>query len=108
MNSIPLLCGPTAVGKTSVSIDVARHLNAEIISADARQVYRGMTIGTAKPAPDELAAVPHHFIDELNPEQPFSAGQFARAAESRITDILSREHAPLIVDHLPRRGVIRC
>ena len=97
MTPIPLLCGPTAVGKTTVSIDVARHLNAEIISADARQAYRGMTIGTAKPSPDELAAVPHHFIDELNPEQPFSAGQFARAAENRIKDILSRDRVPLVV-----------
>jgi tRNA dimethylallyltransferase len=94
---IPLVCGPTAVGKTAVGVAIAVQLGAEIVSADARQVYRGMTIGTAKPSADELAAAPHHFVDELDPHEPFSAGRFARAAEARITDMLSRGRVPLVL-----------
>jgi tRNA dimethylallyltransferase len=96
-NPIPLLAGPTAVGKTAVSLHVARQLNAEILSADARQIYRGLTIGTAKPSAKYLSAVPHHFIDELEPHEPFSSGQFARAAERRIAEILERGRIPLVV-----------
>lgn len=94
---IPLLTGPTAVGKTAISLELAEHLNAEIISADSRQIYRPLTIGTAKPAPEELARIPHHFIDELELGEPFSAGRFARAAEERMQDIIHRGRIPLIV-----------
>ncbi|MBT8399144.1 MAG: tRNA (adenosine(37)-N6)-dimethylallyltransferase MiaA, partial [Rhodothermia bacterium] len=92
-----ILCGPTAIGKTSMSMDVAPLLTAEIISADSRQIYRGLNIGTAKPAPEELAAVPQHFVDELDPHEAFSAGEFARAAEPRIQQILDRGLTPLVV-----------
>ncbi len=94
---IPVVCGPTAVGKTAVSIDVARQLGAEILSADARQVYRRLTIGTAKPSLTEQATVRHHFIDEIDPHERFSAGQFGSAAEARIKEILERGSVPLIV-----------
>ena len=87
----PILTGPTAVGKTALSLDLAERLNAEIISADSRQVYRELTIGTAKPEPEELARVPHHFIDELDLGMPFSAGAFAEQANARIRDILDQE-----------------
>ncbi len=91
------ITGPTAVGKTALSLDVAERLNAEIISADSRQVYNELTIGTAKPAEDALRRVPHHFIGERSLHEPFSAGAFAEAANARIRDIRSRGRQPLIV-----------
>lgn len=85
------LTGPTAVGKTALSLTLAEQLNAEIISADSRQVYEELTIGTAKPSPDELQRVPHHFISERSVEgPPFSAGAFADAANERIREIRAR------------------
>lgn len=72
--------GPTAVGKTACSIRLALHYNTEIISADSRQLYQQLNIGTAKPTTEELAAVPHHFIDILPPEVEYNAGQFEREA----------------------------
>ena len=94
---VPVLTGPTAVGKTALSLDLAEHLGAEIISADSRQVYRRLDVGTAKPSAAELARVPHHFIDERDLDEPFSAGQFAREATARIVDVLGRGRVPLVV-----------
>lgn len=92
------LTGPTAVGKTTLSLEVAAWLDAEIISADSRQVYRELTIGTAKPSPDELRRTPHHFINERSVfDTPFSAGAFADQANRRIREILARGRCPLIV-----------
>jgi len=93
----PLLTGPTAVGKTSLSLELAQRLDAEIISADSRQIYRELTIGTSKPEPDQLARIPHHFIDALDLGTPFSAGEFARQANARIRSILERGRVPLVV-----------
>ncbi len=90
------LIGPTAVGKTTLSLTLTERLGGEIVSADSRQVYRGLTIGTAKPSPEELARVPHHFIDELDLDEPFSAGRFAEAATERIEAILNRDKVPLV------------
>ena len=92
-----IIAGPTAVGKTSFSLKLAERLNAEIISADSRQVYRGLNIGTAKPAAEELERVPHHFISELPLDEPFSAGKFADKANARIREILGRNRTPLVV-----------
>lgn len=94
---IPVLTGPTASGKTAISLEIAERIGAEIISADSRQVYRELTIGTAKPTPYELSRVPHHFINELSLEEPFSAGAFAARANHRIREIISRGRTPLIV-----------
>jgi tRNA dimethylallyltransferase len=82
--------GPTAVGKTAYSIALAKRLKTEIISADSRQIYRQMTIGTAKPDAAELAAVPHHFIDVLNPDTDYSAGQFERDALQLLEKLFDR------------------
>lgn len=91
------LTGPTAVGKSSLALELAERIGAEIVSVDSRQVYRDLTIGTAKPDAADLARVPHHFVDERDLDEPFSAGQFAREAEDRIDAILARGHVPLAV-----------
>ena len=92
-----ILAGPTAVGKTALSLAVAEKLNAEIISIDSRQIYKELTIGTAKPSNEELARIPHHFISERSIHHPVSAGQFAALAEERISSILKRGKIPLVV-----------
>ena len=92
-----VLTGPTAVGKTALSLRLAERMGAEIVSADSRQVYRGLDIGTAKPGAEERDRVPHHFIDELELGARWSAGLFANAANRRIRAILERERIPLIV-----------
>lgn len=97
MCPIPTLTGPTAVGKTALSLQLAEHLSAEIISADSRQIYRELTTGTAKPSRNELERIPHHFIDELDVGDPFSAGTFARHAHKRIREIRARNRRPLVV-----------
>ncbi len=95
----PLLtiAGPTAVGKTELSLDLAERMNAEIVSVDSRQIYEELTIGTAKPSPEAQARVPHHFIGERSLHNPISAGAYADAANERIQDILDRGHRPLVV-----------
>lgn len=85
-----VIAGPTAVGKTAIAIALAQQLGTEIISADSRQCYKGMTIGTAKPTPAELASVPHHFIDNLDITTHFTAADyetFALAATSKIFEM---------------------
>ncbi|MEM1127685.1 MAG: tRNA (adenosine(37)-N6)-dimethylallyltransferase MiaA [Bacteroidota bacterium] len=94
---LPLIVGPTAVGKTAYGLALAKPGTHEIISADSRQIYRPLTIGTAKPSPAELAHVPHHFINEKSLDEPFSAGRFAEEAEARIAEILARGRTPLIL-----------
>jgi tRNA dimethylallyltransferase len=82
--------GPTASGKTAAAIRMAQEIDAEIISADSRQFYRGMTIGTAKPNAEELAAIPHHCIDICDVTQHLSAGEFERIAIEKIAEITER------------------
>ena len=91
------LAGPTASGKTGLALKLAAELPLEIVSVDSALVYRGMDIGTAKPTSVELAAVPHHLIDILDPAESYSAAQFARDAQQLITDICTRGKLPLLV-----------
>lgn len=91
------IVGPTAVGKTELAIQLAELLNGEIISADSRLFYRGMDIGTAKPATMELARIPHHLIDVTNPDQPWSLAVFQQKASAAIESIISRSKLPLLV-----------
>lgn len=91
------LAGPTACGKTAVSLELAQRINAEIIALDSMTLYRGMNIGTAKPSPAEFAAVPHHLFDILDPHQDFSVADYVTAAEQCCRDILSRGRVPLFV-----------
>lgn len=98
MNSIVIaIIGPTASGKTSLSLELSSAIPCEIISADSRQVFRYLDIGTAKPTPAEQAIVPHHCIDILNPDEKYSAGQFAHDARPVINSLLSQNKVPIIV-----------
>ena len=80
MRSIVLL-GPTAVGKTKLSIELAKELNGEIISADSMQVYRGLDIGTAKPTMEERQGIPHHLIDIHNPDEEWTVSDFVEESQ---------------------------
>jgi tRNA dimethylallyltransferase len=93
---IIVLVGPTAVGKTEFSIELAKQFNGEIISGDSMQVYRHMDIGTAKISSDEMEGIPHHMIDILNPDEAFSAYEFKSRAEKLITEITGRGKTPII------------
>lgn len=92
-----VITGPTASGKTALSIEVARRIGAEIISMDSRQVYRGMDIGTAKVTPEERGEIPHFGLDLVDPDERYSAGRFARDAHRWIREIRGRGHVPLLV-----------
>jgi tRNA dimethylallyltransferase len=94
---VPVLVGPTAVGKTAVALALSAQWPLEIISADSRQVYRRLDIGTAKPSRRERARVPHHGLDLIDPGQRYSAGHFARDAAGWLADIRSRDNVPMIV-----------
>lgn len=91
------LTGPTAVGKTALSLALAKELNGEIISADSMQVYRGMDIGTAKIRTEEMQGIPHHLIDILEPEENFDAMQFQQRATNAIAYIQARGKVPILV-----------
>jgi tRNA dimethylallyltransferase len=91
------LAGPTASGKTGLALALARELPLEIISVDSALIYRGMDIGTAKPTPAELASVPHHLIDILDPQAAYSAAQFVQDANAHIDAIRARGRLPLLV-----------
>jgi len=91
------LMGPTASGKTALALEIARQHPIEIISVDSALIYRDMNIGTAKPTPEELASVPHHLIDILNPNAHYSAGQFVVDAKQLIQEIQARGKTPVLV-----------
>ncbi len=93
---ILVIVGPTASGKTGLSIELAKRFNGEVISADSRQVYRGMDIGSAKVTVDEMAGIPHHLLDVADPKEVYNASDFKRDAETAIDDILSRGKLPII------------
>lgn len=96
MRKIIVLLGPTAVGKTKVAIELALALNGEIVSADSMQLYKKMTIGSAKPTQKEINQVPHHLVDEIDPEEHFTAAQYQKLAQAAINDILNRGKLPII------------
>jgi tRNA dimethylallyltransferase len=91
-----VVAGPTAVGKTAAAINLAEKLNGEIISGDSMQVYKGMDIGTAKITDKERQKIPHHLIDILNPDTPFSAADFKYRAEKAVTSIHDRGKLPIL------------
>jgi tRNA dimethylallyltransferase len=92
-----VLIGPTAVGKTELSIQLAKTVNGEIISADSRLFYRGMDVGTAKPTPEQLSEVPHHLIDCAEPDEIWSLAVYRNQVNTCIEDIISRKKVPIMV-----------
>ena len=92
-----ILTGPTAVGKTHLSVELARRIGGEIISADSMQVYRGMDIGSAKVTAEEMQGVPHHLIDEFDPEDAFHVVLFQEYAKKYIREICARGRIPILV-----------
>lgn len=94
---ILIIAGPTAVGKTDASILLAQELGAEIVSADSMQIYRGMDIGTAKPTKTQRKLIYHHLIDIVEPDQPYSVGDYLRDARTTIDGILSSGGTPIVV-----------
>jgi len=103
------LSGPTASGKTSVAIELARRLGAEIVSMDSMALYRHMDIGTAKPSPSQREAVPHHLIDLIEPHEEFSLAQYIEAAHRLVEEIKSRGRQALFVGGTPLylKGLLR-
>src|SRR6266487_7207722 len=99
MTQLPLILivGPTAVGKTELAIQLAEHLNGEIVSADSRLFYRSMDIGTAKPTREEMSRVPHHLIDIADPDEILSLAVFQQKATEIISDIHTRNKLPFLV-----------
>lgn len=95
--SLVVVCGPTAGGKTALAMRLAEQYPLEIISADSRQVYRDMDIGTAKATAEEQARVPHHLIDVVDPDQNFSASDFSFKGRAALADIAERGNWPLVV-----------
>ncbi|MBQ8144946.1 MAG: tRNA (adenosine(37)-N6)-dimethylallyltransferase MiaA, partial [Butyricicoccus sp.] len=96
-NRLICICGPTASGKTSLSIALAQQLHTEIISADSMQIYRELDIGTAKATADEQAHAVHHMIDFLDPRESFSVARYVELADACAQDILSRGMTPIVV-----------
>ena len=96
MKKLVVLTGPTAVGKTSLSINLAKAINGEIISADCMQVYKGMDIGTAKIKPEEMEGVPHHLIDVIDPKEEFHVVKFKEMVTAAMDEIYSKGKIPVI------------
>ena len=94
---VAVLVGPTAVGKTTVALDLAADMGAEIVNADSMQVYRELDIGTAKPTPAERVRVRHHLVDVVEPDEPYNAARYAREGRAVIADLHRRRVAPLMV-----------
>jgi tRNA dimethylallyltransferase len=97
LHPLIVILGPTASGKTKISVDLAEKIGGEIISGDSMQVYRGMNIGTAKIKPDETKGIPHYLIDIMNPDEPFSVAEFKKLAHEKIQHITSKDKIPFLV-----------
>lgn len=97
MHNIICIVGPTASGKTRLSIELCKHYHGEVLSCDSMQLYRGMTIGTAKPTPAEMQGIPHHMIDVADPGESFSVSRYVEMADPILQDILSRGKTCVIV-----------
>ncbi|MBW3519075.1 tRNA (adenosine(37)-N6)-dimethylallyltransferase MiaA [Flavobacterium sp. NKUCC04_CG] len=96
-NYLITIVGPTAIGKTALAIEIAQHYRCEIISCDSRQFYKEMSIGTAVPSTDELAAVPHHFIQDKSIEKPYTVGDFERDALEKLDELFAKNSIQVMV-----------
>lgn len=97
MNKLAAIVGPTAIGKTRIAIEAAKRLNAEIISCDSMQIYRGLDIGTAKASPEEQNGIIHHLIDVVDPDEDYSVARFQEQAKSIIQELNRKQRLPLLV-----------
>lgn len=97
MNKIVVISGPTASGKSSFGVNIAKQINGEIISCDSMQIYKGMDIGTAKVSVNEMRGVAHHMIDVVDPKDEYSVGEYSLQANKIINDIISRGKMPIVV-----------
>ena len=96
-DGVLILAGSTASGKTEIALDLARRFDAEIVGADSRQIYRGMSVGTAAPLPEQLAAVAHHLVGFLDPQERYSAARYASDALASVRAIRSRGKRAIVV-----------
>ena len=92
-----VICGPTASGKTALSIELAKKINGEIISSDSMQIYKDMTIGTAKPTPEEMQGIKHYLIDFVSPDERYSVADYKRDAKKAIKEIIQKGKTPILV-----------
>lgn len=92
-----VICGPTASGKTGLSIELAKKINGEIVSCDSMQIYKDMTIGTAKPTKEEMQGIKHYLIDFVSPDTRYSVADFKRDAEQAINEIIGKGKVPIVV-----------
>lgn len=96
MKKVIVICGPTASGKTSTAIELAKKINGEIVSADSMQIYKDMNIGTAKPSKEEMEGIKHYLLDFVSPEDRYSVAQYKQDAKKAIREILSKGKMPII------------
>ncbi len=94
---VVVICGPTASGKTALSIELAKKINGEIVSADSMQIYKDMTIGTAKPTPEEMQGIKHYLLDFVSPDERYSVAQYKNDAKKAIKEIIAKGKTPIIV-----------
>ena len=92
-----VICGPTASGKTSLSIELAKKINGEIVSSDSMQIYKDMTIGTAKPTYEEMHGIKHYLIDYVLPEERYSVADYKKCALEAIKEIIKKGKVPIVV-----------
>ena len=95
--NVIVICGPTASGKTALSIELAKKIDGEIVSADSMQIYKDMNIGSAKPTVEEMQGIPHYVLDEVEPTKRFSVADYKKRAEEAIEKILAKRKTPIVV-----------
>lgn len=97
MDKVIVICGPTASGKTALSIELAKKIDGEIVSCDSMQIYKDMNIGTAKPTKAEMQGIPHYCIDFINPDERYSVANYKKDAKNAIKNIIQKGKTPIIV-----------
>ena len=96
-NKVIVICGPTASGKTALSIELAKKINGEIISCDSMQIYKDMNIGTAKPTKEEMQGIKHYMLDCVEPNKRYSVADYKKEAKKCIEEIIKKEKKPIVV-----------
>ena len=97
MEKVIVICGPTASGKTSLSIELAKKINGEIVSCDSMQIYQEMDIGTAKPTMEERQGIQHYLLDFVPPEERYSVADYKKDAKKAIKEIIEKGKTPIVV-----------